>query len=267
MPKLSRKNTVLCLALSPIALLSPSSLAQANGSTANIDEQLVESVAKGSSTDDRYLALGNEILRLNDRIAALERVISQLLSRQELDQRSIAQLNDELGRLQADVELRLAELTARSNVVAGQESTERVPPDQSLPISETAAVDRFEQAMTFARKYDWPSVELTMGTFIANNPDDPRIPAARYQLGLAYLEQGQAARAAELFLNLFETGAAADFGADNLFALARAMRAIESLDPSQICSVYSEIQFAYGDDLSYERREELLDLRLEGKCI
>lgn len=253
----------LCLVV-PAAVLLPQALAAQDLVPA--DPAYEQPAPAPAPVDAAYLALGEEILRLNDRIAALERLVSQLVSQQDEDQRGIAVLTDELGRFRADIETRVAGIEAQPPVAAAPAPAVAAVPSAPPAATPPAPVDRFEQAMAFARKEDWPSAELALSTFIANNPDDPRLAEARYQLGLAYLGQGQAGQAAGIFLDLFETGAAAAFGADNLFALARALRALEDVDPAQVCSVYSEIDVSYGGELSPARREELLDLRLAGDC-
>lgn len=225
--------------------------------------------------------MGDELLRLSDRIAALERLVSQLVARQDEGQRSAAQLVSEFARFKTDAESRVdaIEMQAASASALGSARASAststallaVPPaDEALGAPAVAAVpapvDRFSQGLAFAVGQDWSQAELAFDTFIANNPEDERVPAARYQLGLVYLSQDQPAQAARMFLDLFETGAAAAFGADNLFALARALQALDPENTEQICTVYSEIETSYGEALTSGQREILLDRRLAGAC-
>lgn len=260
----------LALALSTSLVLAQPAAAQdelaREGNTAPIRQQPLPTRATADAAEARYLALGSELLRLNDRIAALERLIAQMVSRQEEDHRDVTLLTDELARFRADFDRRMVDVETRPPLAVAETSATLPTTVTGPPPVPVALVDRFEQAMAFASEKDWSSAELALSTFIANHPDDPRIAKARYQLGLAYLGQGQAGQAAAIFLNLFETGAASGFGADNLFALASALRALGDIDPVQICTVYSEIEAAHGTSLSPERREELLDLRLAEKC-
>lgn len=216
-----------------------------------------------ASADLRYTALGDEMLRLNDRLASLERIIVQLVSRQDEDQRSLALLADELARLRSDAkagEIVAAPPLAPVTMTGTAESPAST--QQAVPLP----VDRLEQAGAFLERKEWANAELALTTFIANSPGDERIKEARYRLGLVYLEQGQAGQAANIFIELFETGPPDGMGAENLFALARALRALGNVDPAQVCSVYSEIDVAFGAELSKDRREELLDMRLAGAC-
>lgn len=216
-----------------------------------------------ASADLRYTALGDEMLRLNDRLASLERIIVQLVSRQDEDQRSLALLTGELARFRADA--KAGEIVA-SPPIAPVSMAGTTGSPTSAQQAVLLPVDRFEQAGAFLERQEWANAELSLTTFIANNPDDERIKEARYRLGLVYLEQGQAGQAASIYIELFETGPPDGMGAENLFALARALRALDNVDPAQICSVYSEIDVAYGEALSADRREELLDMRLIGAC-
>jgi TolA-binding protein len=227
--------------------------------------------------------LGDELLRLSDRIASLERLVSQLVARQDEGQRSAAQLASEFARFKTDVESRVDAIelqaasasalvsarastsTSTSTVVMAVPYADEVPSAVAVAVV-PAPVDRFSQGLAFAVRQDWSQAELAFDTFIANNPGDERVPAARYQLGLAYLSQNQPAQAARMFLDLFETGAAAAFGADNLFALARALQALDPENAEQFCTVYSEIETSYGEALTPGQREILLDRRLAGAC-
>lgn len=214
------------------------------------------------SGEDRYLALGAEIQRLNDRLAALERMTVQVVSRQEDESRSLAQLRDEVGRFRADVERQLADIATSSAPTVSRGS---ISPG-ARPTTSATGIDRFEQGKAFAAAGEWSSAELALTAFISNSPADSRIAEARYRLGLVYLEQGQPAQGARIFIELFDTGASVGFEPDNLFALARALEKMKDVDPVQVCSVYAEIEVAHGRKLSAAQREELLDLRLARNC-
>ena len=215
--------------------------------------------------DNGYLALGGELLRFNERVAALERLIAQLIARQDEDHRALSLLTEELARFRSDAEVRLDAVATA--LPAGPM---QAAPGPMMPVEPTPAqapeIDRFEQALAFAQAQDWPSAELAFETFIANNPGDERLAKARFHLGKAFLGQGQAGQAAAIFLDLFETGAAAAFGAENLFALASALSGLDDIDATQLCSVYAEIDRSHGPQLDPAQRENLLDLRLASDC-
>lgn len=226
---------------------------------------VAQEVVTAEPRDNGYLALGGELLRFNERVAALERLITQLVARQDEDHRSLTLLTDELARFRSDAEARLGGVGTAPPAGPMQAAPAPIMPvEPSLP--QTPEIDRFEQALAFAQAQDWPSAEFVLETFIANNPGDERLAKARYHLGTAYLEQGQAGQAAAIFLDLFETGAAADFGAENLFALAGALGELGDIDATQLCSVYAEIDRSHGVQLDTVQREKLLDLRLASDC-
>ncbi len=219
-----------------------------------------------ASADPGYLALGAEVLRLNERIAAMERIVSQMVSRQDENNRKIAQLENEANRLRADLEARMTAIEARSAPIVRDRPAPSTQQSERSAQQAMGPTDRFAQAIAFAEQRDWPKAEMALTTFIANNPDDPRLPQARYNLGLVYLEQQQPSQAAQIFLDMFESGEARDFGALNLFALAKALREIGNVNPTEICSVYAEIEVTYSEQLSAKQREELLDQRLSINC-
>jgi TolA-binding protein len=219
-----------------------------------------------ASADPGYLALGAEVLRLNERIAAMERIVSQMVSQQDENNRKAAQLVVEANRLRADLEARLTALEARPVPTLRDRPAPSQQQPEPLAQQAIGSTDRFAQAIAFAEQRDWSKAELALTTFIANNPGDPRIPQARYNLGLAYLGQEQPSQAARVFLDMFESGESKEFGALNLFALARALREIGNVDATEVCSVYAEIEVTYGEQLSAKQREDLLDQRLSINC-
>lgn len=212
------------------------------------------------------MQLGAELLRLSDRIAALERLVAQLVGRQDEAERSLDEVSSDFARFRADSELRFAafevelatsgpaELPQASGALAEIEDAPAIP------------VDRFEQGLAFVNRGQWSEAEMALETFIATRQGDERIPQAKYHLGLAYLEQGQAAQAARIFLELFETGEGNSFGVDNLFALSRALETLDPENTDQLCSVFSEIKVSYGDVLSPEQSEALLEKQLDAGC-
>ena len=239
--------------------------------TANAQVATAPTAANGTENSSQ---LGEELLRLSDRIAALERLVSQLVARQDEGQRAATQLASEFARFKADAESRIETIELESAAAFASAPALLTPVGATQEPEAPAAVvvapvpvDRFDQGLTFAARQDWSQAELAFDTFIANNPDDERVPAARYQLGLAYLGQQQPAQAARIFLDLFETGAASSFGADNLFALARSIQALDPENTEQLCTVYSEIETSYGEALTSEQRESLLDKRLAEGCL
>ncbi len=169
-------------------------------------------------------------------------------------------LKDEFARFRAEAQ---AAAESRIAAVAAEEAAQSAPPKAQVSPD---PVDRFDQGKVFIERQEWANAELALTFFIANNPDDPRIKEARYWLGLAYLEQGQAGQAASIFIALFETGPPRGLGAENLFAMARALRELGNVDLAQVCSVYNEIEIGYGTELPEASREELLDLRLASEC-
>lgn len=212
------------------------------------------------------LQLGAELLRLSDRIAALERLVSQLVGQQDETERSLRQVSSDFARFKADAEVRFTALEVELATYGSEEfPLENVASAQIQEVP-ASAVDRFEQGMSFVDREQWPEAEMAFGTFIATRQGDERIPQAKYHLGLAYLEQEQPAQAARVFLDLFETGEGNPFGVENLFALSRALERLDPENTDQLCSVFSEIRVSYGDVLTLEQSEALLDKQLDAGC-
>lgn len=214
-----------------------------------------------------YAQLGEEYLRLSDRLAALERMVAQLVDHQDLDQLANRQIASEFARFKADTEARLNLMEMQRTATIEEGATSPFATDlANLAEPIAPEVDRFAQGLTFAAQGDWPQAELAFDTFIRNNPNDQRIAEARYRLGLSYLGQQQPAQAARIFLDLFQTGAAIGFGPENLFSLADALRQLDPGNSAQVCAVYSEIEITYSETLSANQREELLNRNLAGNC-
>jgi len=190
--------------LKPAALLAMVVLAGPLPSpvAAQAPEPAPAPVMQGAATpqplDNGYLALGDELLRFNERVAALERLITQLVARQDEDHRNLALLVEEVARFRSDAEARLDAVATALPAGPMQAVPAPIMPAEPMP-AQAPEIDRFEQALAFAEAQDWSSAELAFETFIANNPGDERLAKARFHLGTAYLGLGQAGQAASGF--------------------------------------------------------------------
>lgn len=215
-------------------------------------------------------AAGEALTQLERRLSALERAVSGLVAGQEEERHSTAALLDQVARLKGDLEARLdaaetrlAGLPSAPPSALPQIAAEAMPPVLEKPIN---ADDRYREAMAFAKAKDWPKAEFAFDSFIASFPKDARLPQARFELGRSLGEQGKPAKAAQIFLKLYEDNPDADLAQDVLFALADALTRIGPDTRTQACNVYDEIEVAFGKQLSIVQRAALLDGRLNMNC-
>lgn len=214
--------------------------------------------------------LGDELIRLNDRLSALERLVSQLVAQNDQFQYETNELLAQLERFKVDAEARMADVEAHmANSPSTSGSGSAINP--TAPQMETSQrarqeLDPYAEAMKYVDEQNWLNAEIALDAFLASAPSDPKVPRARYELGRAYLGQGQPAQAARVFLDLFESGDASAFGAENLFALARALEQLDEVNGAQICSVFNEIESSYSEQLNPENRQTILEKKLQYSC-
>ncbi len=203
------------------------------------------------------------VVALNERLGALERMVAGLIAGQEQDRRNLTVGLDQLQRLKGDSEARLEAMEQQVAALANAPKPEPV----TTPAARTlTADDRFLEALDFASKGEWLKAEFAFDTFIANNPQHPRIIEARYWLGRSLLGEGKAAPAAQAFLELFEKHPDAPIALDNLFSLADALIALGPDSAAQACDVYGQIEGDFAAKLTAVQREQILDRRVKLNC-
>ena len=234
-------------------------------------EQTVETLKAGNAPEGIGAVSGQPVsidalLQLDRRIAAVERALSSLTSAQELDHRALTDALAELRTMKGDIEARLDALESAPAVPPNLSASAVQAPPSSPVVRQPSVDDRFQEAMQYAERQDWPRAELAFDSFVATWPSDPRAAEARYQLGRAFQGQGKHAQAAQLFLELYEKSPDAPFIIDDLLALAQALIDIGPANTAQACDVYSEIETTHDAALTLEQRSLLLDHRLALKC-
>lgn len=221
-------------------------------------------------TNQQAVLLGNELISLNDRLAALERLVSQLVAQNDELRHESDELVAQFERFKMDSEARMADVEAQISAVPISSDSANpinpIVPQIEMTQPDQQELDPYEEAKRYADEQNWLNAEIALDAFISNNPTDPRVPRARYELGMAYMQQGQPAQAARMFLDLFQSGDASEFGADNLFSLARALEQLEEVDERQMCSVFYEIENSYSDQITSEGRQNLLEKKLQYSC-
>lgn len=206
------------------------------------------------------------LIDLSNRLTTVERLAASLLAGQELDRRNLAVGLEQLQRLKGDVELRL---DANERQVAALTAALAATPKAAQvvePVKPMSADDRFIEALGFAQKDEWSKAEFAFDTFITNNPSHTRLIEARYWLGRSFQGQGKPAKAAQIFLELYEKYPTAPIALDNLFALAQALIDLGPDSTAQACAVYDQIDAGFDGKLTTGQHNLLLDARLKLNC-
>lgn len=197
---------------------------------------------------------------LTRRIEALERLLGpvigqaeqiareQYILRGDLDQFAL-QSRNELGKLQDRINAQELSVKTPPNILPEPTTARDNPPLQ--------AADYLVRARASLAAGSWAQAEFDAVTLHTMSQDAAIQTEATHLLGRSLLGQGQAALAAEKFLEVYDRQPAAALGATNLFYLGEALRQLNLPDNSQLCAVYAQALHDYGAELQAEQLSEI----------
>lgn len=201
---------------------------------------------------------GMGLIELNNRIAAVERFMAQLLADQQHDRNSLAQL---------------AARQEQTRSEAGQphQSDPGADPAPQLSYAETrsplpSADERYGRARRYFDEADWTRADIALGDFVRDYPSDTRVGEAQFLLARSKQELGVHAEAAKIFLDLYEKYPSAVYAADNLISLARSLEQLGPDSAREACGVIAEVESSYKEKLDEARRAAVLELKLKLAC-
>ncbi len=199
-------------------------------------------------------------IRIEERIARLERTIRELTSRVE----DLVHQQNESDRVRNDLEFRLSQIE-RGRGVAPRPPVERrpaPPPSRIEPEDEPeppregrrgddsetlrtapASKTEFDQAMALVRRSDFRGAEASLVQFLRRHPNDPLVPTALYWLGESYFAQNRMQEASFQFADVvrkFPTHAKAQ---DSMFKLA--LTFTRQSKNQEACATFTEYRRRY----------------------
>lgn len=177
-----------------------------------------------------------------------------------------------------DAERRLEKLEAQAKAL--QQEVARLRKDMVAPKQAARAAQRTDsdsaaasgdaaEAAYMAGYNLWEQRKLreaqkSLETFAKKHPAHRRASYARNLAGRAYLDEGQPATAAKLFLENYTSAPRGERAPDSLFYLGQAL--IKLGKPGDACKAYNELTKVYGTSLRPFLKERLPSARSAARC-
>jgi len=240
---------------------------------------------------DDPAATQSSVVTLDQRLDALEKLMSDLVRQSEENGNRLRSLESGLGQTKADQDQRISALEQRMSqaaTAAPAETSEpaaaapakpkptppKTPPKTSAatpPASGPApaiaaslpAVDEGEDAYTQGfhlwEEGQYDQAISSLKSFSATYPKHRRVSYANNLIGRALLDKGDARGAAEALLANYRSNPGGERAPDSLFYLGQALMKLGQ--PGQACKAYGELDAVYGAKI----RPDLKKLETDGK--
>lgn len=252
-------------------------LSKLEGSMKSMERKLEKSGAtsvdagSGGANTRAVVSVTEELSR---RLDALERQLALIVSQGEETGFVSRRSGQDIARLKADLELRLAsaeeQLETQSAALKtlqsrrAVEAAARSVPAPSAP-SDPIGAD-FAAARGYADTGEWNKAEFAFSAFLAAHGSHPKAPEARYWQGRSFMAQGRAGDAAKAFLDVFQTWPKDPVVIDSLFGLEAALLKMDPPNPTQACAVLDQIEDLLAAGVAPAQVAVLRDRRIEANC-
>jgi len=197
-------------------------------------------VVQPADTDSRLADLG---ARLND----LEQSLTKLNGTLEVATHELDQTRRDNAALKAQVKALGDRLTADEQkasdaaaAAAGPPAAPEPPPPGGDP---KAAADAFAQARGLMLGGDYDAAESAFSAYVANYPETPKTPEARYWWGKTLMVRGDDVKAASAFIGAIRGWPQTSWAPDAVVELSRALAALKK--PEDACQTLAELKRRY----------------------
>ena len=230
-------------------------------------------------------ATQSALIRLEQRLEAIERQLQQVVNQSEMSGHRVNQLESAVTSLRSDVGTRLAEM----------EKAATADPQPEPAEARAATVEREKPKVELASTSSTPVLKPTVGASDDETPSDPgedaysegfrlwdggkydqaitalrafssafpkhrRVSFANNLVGRALLDKGQPRAAAEALLANYRGNPKGERAPDSLYYLGQSLMKLGQ--PAQACKAYAELEEVYGSSI----RADLRSLVNKGKA-
>ena len=218
---------------------------------------------------------GSPVADLTARLDAIEAQLAALTGQIEQSGFRARQMEEAVGRFQADTAARLAQIESRA--VPAQPAAQLTPepvadePRQSAEaasqpalVSGDPAEAAYNAGFRLWEQKKYADAQTTLEAVAKQYPKHAKASWARNLAGRAYLDEGKPATAAKVFLNNYQTNPKGERAPDSLLYLGEALTKLGKT--AEACQVYGELQEVYGPTLRPQLKSQLARSRAAAKC-
>lgn len=224
---------------------------------------------------------------LTSRVSALEAELSRLTGQIEQNSFKIRQLEEAATRQKSDLDARLRALEGGEPAGSASAAPPTITPPPPTPRPSSAASspaappandpapaassgDPAEDAylagyrLWEAHQYDRAATALR--AVVERYPNHRRASYAQNLLGRSLLDNGQPARAAEIFYANYQRMPRGERAPDSLYYLGQSLMAIRPAKPQDACKVYAELLDVYGTTINAALRGKVTEGQRSARC-
>lgn len=238
-------------------------------------------------------ATQSSVTAVNDRLAALERQMADILRLSEENGNRLASMETAVGRLRTDQEARLTTLERRiaeaPTVSVGQPSiapgTATSPakppsittatttpksngPSPAAPATATPADDPgeavYSEGFRLWEAGKYAEAIASLRGFTAVYPQHRRVSFANNLIGRSLLDSGQSREAAEALLTNYRSNPRGERAPDSLYYLGQALMKLGQ--PGQACKAYAELEDVYGGKIRADLAKLIPPAKSQAAC-
>lgn len=235
-------------------------------------------------------ATQSSVTAINDRLAALERQLAEILRQSEENGNRLTTMEGALGRLRTDQDQRLATLERRiaeaavapaidaastaSPTTPTPRSTGGSPPEPKVisasPTPAGAAPtadpgeDVYSEGFRLWEAGNYTQAIASLRSFAAAYPKHRRVSFAHNLIGRSLLDSGQPRAAAEALLANYRSNPRGERAPDSLYYLGQSL--VKLGQPGQACKAYAELEDVYGGKIRADLAKLLPPAKSQAGC-
>lgn len=233
-------------------------------------------------------ATQSSVTAINDRLAALERQMADILRQSEENGNRLGTMEGTLTRLRSEQEERLAGLERRLAQAAAVPATEPGPdttptaaPPRSSALATAAskptststtaggatsdpAEDAYTEGFRLWETGNHGQAITSLRAFVRAYPKHRRVSFANNLIGRALLDSGQARAAAEALLGNYRSNPRGERAPDSLYYLGQSLMKLGQ--PGQACKAYAELEDVYGGKIRPDLAKLLPPAKAQASC-
>lgn len=238
-------------------------------------------------------ATQSSMLRIEQRLDAIERQLQQVVNQSEVSSHRVSQLEAAVSALRVEAESAKsvpdtkagpvppaigaaetrkpaagspepAAISVRTEEKAAPANTEGKEPVAVPAGPADPGEDAYSEGFHLWEQGRYDQAITALRAFISGFPRHPRVSFARNLIGRALLDKGEARAAAEALLANYRSDPKGARAADSLYYLGQSLMQLKQ--PSQACKAYAELEDVYGASIRPDLRSLLSKGKADARC-
>ena len=192
-----------------------------------------------ASAQDSSQFQEGSVQHLYAKINELENLVAQMTSQMEENAHQLSVLQEDLKRINADVDFRLNEMKNAAPAITAEQKNEDEKKEEQKKETKTAK-STYDEAYNLLKQYKYEEAGEALQAFLKEYPDDELAGNAQYWLGETYYARKQYESAAEAFATGFKKYEKSAKAPDNLLKLGLSMQQLGK--KKEACTAFKNLK-------------------------